>query len=145
MKIKKYILMISCLLGLNSNGQSLSFTKIIDMLESQDLKLINSKLRSNNFKIEDEKDEYNTQTLTYLKKGSLGIESIIIGKNDELFVIVYKPSEQKYYSVLKQKFLTKDFKYSYSAKGNIYYESSNLRLGLKDSSRIISFFVNINE
>ncbi|MGY5351545.1 hypothetical protein ACXGQW_03110 [Wenyingzhuangia sp. IMCC45533] len=142
--MKKYILAFSCLLCLSSYGQSLSVTKLTQFLESQDFKIIESKLIAMSFVVDSKNKEYNTITTTYFKKGSLGSEMLIVGKSDEIFSLVYKPSKKQFYSVLKQKFLTNDFKHAFSAKGHVFYESDYMRIGIKDSSNILNLIVNLN-
>ncbi|GAB6009539.1 hypothetical protein [Dysgonomonas reticulitermitis] len=126
---------------IGANAQSISASKILSYLNGQKQTVISADLSKLGF-VQTEKKETTTFVgYAYTKKGRAGVENINIAINDELFSIIYKPSTTAIYSALKEKMLTKDFEYSYSHQSTKYYESTNMRIGINDTGKIISFFV----
>lgn len=133
------------LLGIstNTNAQSLSASKIINYLHGQNQTEISADLLMQGFILAEKKETAMFKGYAYTKKSSYGIENFNLAVNDELFSIIYKPATTDIYSAIKEKMLTKDFIYSYSYQTTKYYESSNIRIGVNDTNKIISFFVKL--
>ena len=125
----------------NTMAQSVSATKILNILENQNLAKIKTELVGLGFKQMGKATDYNVQINSFMKSDRMGREHIELGKNSELFMFVYKPANKDLYNALKTKLLTSDFKYSYSYKDDKFYETDFMRTGAKDKYGIISFFV----
>lgn len=136
-------LIISLGISTNTNAQSISASKIINYLDSQKQSEISSDLLRLGFVLTEKKETAMFTGRAYTKKSGYGIESLNLAVNDELFSIIYKPATSDIYSAIKEKMLTKDFIYSYSYQVTKYYESSNMRIGINDTSKTISFFVTL--
>ena len=76
------------------------------------------------------------------KESSLGVELLQIGKNSELFMLLYVPAKA-YFSTYKELLLTNDFDYKYSGPNDKYYENETMRIGINSNKGIISLFVNL--
>ncbi len=129
--MKKLCLLIEALLftGL-LYGQSISASKIHEFLNSQNVKSISDYLTTKDF-------VYQNDIL--IKKGAYGYEALSFFKNDELFGIAYQPAGE-FYSSYKEKLLTPDLKYVYQGGGNEYYENNDMRIGVNNTTKMITFF-----
>ena len=116
------------------SAQSISASKMLFFVNLQNPSKISTELKKLGFlsSIKD-KGEF---TMYEYKKGS---EYLTITRNDELFMVVYRPSYSAY-SVLKSKLLTGDYVYAYNYKNNDYYENSKMRIGVNELNGIISLF-----
>lgn len=123
------------------SAQSISASKIISYLNGQNISDISSDLLKLGFISGEKKKTSIFSGYAYSKNSEYGTEKLNIAINDELFSIIYSPATQSMYSAIKEKMLTKDFKYSYSHQVTKYYENTTMRIGVNDSSKIISFFV----
>ena len=115
--------------------QSLSITKVVGYASESNMNLISSELQQKGFTLQ--KSTVDGYPMHSYKKSSG--EVINITRNDELRMVIYKPSYEVY-KVFKNKVLTKEFQYAYSYKNNDYYESNFMRIGYNDLNGIISFF-----
>lgn len=129
------------LISSSTYGQSLSASKILTFLESQNTTEIITELNSSGFKSIGQESDYNIGIQSFIKSDRLGKEHIELGNNNELFMIIYKPVSKEYFTALKSKLLTSEFIYAYELKNNKYYESKNMRIGVNTKSNILSFFV----
>ena len=141
MKILIQIVIIALLATTKIQAQSVSASRILNILDSQSLVKIKSELVELGFTYMGEETDYNVQINSFMKSGRMGREHIEVDKNSELFMLVYKPANKDLYNILKSKLLTSEFKYSYGYKDDKFYESDFMRIGIKDKSNIISFFV----
>ncbi|MGY0426805.1 MAG: hypothetical protein ACWIPI_08265 [Polaribacter sp.] len=141
MKLIIQMVIIALLAATKIQAQSISASKILNILDSQNSVKIKSELVDLGFKYMREETDYNVQINSFMKSDRMGREHIGLGKNSELFMFVYKPANKDIYNILKSKLLTSEFKYSYSYKDDKFYESDNMRIGIKDKFNIISFFV----
>lgn len=128
-------------LSTNAISQSVTASKILSYLKSQSQIEISKDLVKIGFVFDKKYTEPNLTEYSYNKNGNYGIEKFNISFNDELFMIVYKPANS--YSSMKEIMLTNDFVYSYSYKNNKYYVNGSMRIGINDTSGIISFFVKL--
>lgn len=136
-----YVFLAIVLFSFSSYGQSVSASKILTFLTSQNVSNIKSELTSSGFKSLGQKRDYNIEIQSFMKSDRLGKEHIEIGKNSELFMLVYRPVSKEYFTALKSKLLTSDFVYAYELKNNRFYESENMRIGVNTQSGLLSFFV----
>jgi len=143
MKNRSLIAIISFLILSNtlSFSQSLSTSKIFGFLETQSLRNISKSLQEKGFKYINTTSVDNGITLEqYSKNGSYGNEKISIGKNDELFILIYHPATIDLYKGMKEKALTSDFSLAYNYKQTKYFENGLMRIGINDISGDLSFF-----
>lgn len=127
----------------NANAQSISASKIFNCLDSQRQTEVSADLLRLGFTLTEKKETTMFKGYAYTKKSSYGIENFNLAVNDELFSVIYKPATSDIYSAIKEKILTEDFRYSYSYQVTKYYENSNMRIGVNDTNKIISFFVKL--
>lgn len=123
-------------------GQSVSASKILNFLNSQNTTTIGADLKKVGFTFKGKSEFDGFTEFSYLKNGNYGLEKINIGYNDELFSVVYKTSPEAF-NGYKAKLLTSDFQYTYSFKNSKYYENENMRIGINEVSNIISCFVKL--
>lgn len=128
-------------ISITINAQSISASKILNYLNSQKQTTISADILKLGFTQTEKKETSTFSGYAYTKKDKMGTENLNIAVSDELFSIIYKPATAAIYSALKEKMLTKDFTYPYSHQATKYYESTNMRIGINDTSKIISFFV----
>lgn len=120
------------------SAQSISASKILDYANSQNISLITKELKQLGFQTKTDNSE-GYPIYQFAKKTSRGIEKIEMGKNTELFMFTYKPANDAY-NIIKDKILTSDFQVGYNYKNGKYYENGNMRIGINDTSGIISAF-----
>lgn len=139
--MKTLILLMLIALSSQVYGQSISASQIITILNSQNNSKVEDNLKSMGFKFMSKEEDNGIQISSYMKSGRYGSEHLELGRNKELYMFVYKPASSDFYEALKEKFLTSEFQYSYTFKNAKYYETTEMRLGINNSSSIISFFV----
>lgn len=118
-----------------SFSQSLSVTKVVGYASESNMNVITQDLQQKGFSLKKSTAEGYPM---YSFKKSNG-EVINVTRNDELRMVVYKPSYEVY-KVFKNKLLTKEFQFAYSYRNNDYYESNFMRIGANDINGIISIF-----
>lgn len=133
--MKTKLLISSLIIPIMSYSQSLSITKVIGYASESDINFITTELSQKGFSVKKSVVEGYPM---YSYKKSSG-ETLSIGRNEELRMVIYKPSYEVY-QTFKTKVLTPEFHFSYSYKNNNYYESTFMRIGVNDTNGIISFF-----
>lgn len=126
-------------------GQSVSVTKILSLVESRSVDIVSKELFELGFKLEESTVEDGFKIKQFSKHIKSNKESMMISINSELFMTSYKTTQKEAYDILKQKLLTSNFKYAYSYKNNLYYESNSMRIGLNNSANIITLIVSKNK
>jgi len=139
--LKAILVIIAVVIASNINAQSISASKIFKYLDNQKQTEISKELLSMGFVFRGKETHYNATWYSYHKTGSYGLEKFTVSYMDELFCIIYEPATNEVYSTFKEIMLTRDFGYSYSYKNTKYYENDRMRIGVNDTSKIISFFV----
>jgi len=130
------------LISISTYGQSVSASKIISFIESQNKTEITQKLKILDFTYKGESEIIgNLKEYKFYTTSKYGTELISIGQNDELFFVTYKLANSNFFNSLEEKLLTSKFQYAYSYKNTKYYESSNMRIGVDIKNNILSFFV----
>jgi hypothetical protein len=140
--MKRVLQIILIVIYFNSSlcGQSVSVSKVVQFLISQDRTIIDLELKKLGFKFIEKKKFDEFIQYTYFKNGMSGKEKINVGTNDELFCIQYFTTADAF-NIYKAKLLTDDFHFAYNYKENQYYENESMRIGLNEKSSIISCFV----
>lgn len=123
-------------------GQSVSASKILNFLNSQNTTTIGAELKKVGFTFKGKSNFDGYTEYAYNKNGLYGLEKFNITLNDELFAISYKTSPEAF-QAYKIKLLTNDFVYAYEMRNNKYYENGNMRIGINENSSIISLFVKL--
>ncbi|MEI8203361.1 MAG: hypothetical protein WCH34_10145 [Bacteroidota bacterium] len=123
-------------------SQSISVSRIYTFLETQNQKAIVRELVSKGFSFSEKSTDYGMTMKTYIKTGSYGKERLVIGFNDELFLIIYNPTTS-FYSTLKEKVLTSDFEYAYKHGDAKFYENGSMRIGINDKIGNVYFYVKL--
>ena len=137
-----YLFFAITLLSFSAYGQSVSASKIISFLESQNNTEITQNLKTLGFVFKGKSKVIgNFYEYMFYSTTDYGTELLSISQNDELFGVVYKLANSNFFNSLKEKLLTSEFGYAYSYKNTKYYESTNMRIGVNSESRILSFFV----
>ena len=141
LKYSVLIIITLTFLSLPTYAQSISASQIISILKDQNDSKAIDMLKSMGFKKMSSESENGSVVTSFLKSKDDELEHLELGKNLELYMLVYKPSNNDVYNTYKEMFVTSDYEYSYSFKNANYYESQEMRIGLNDQSSIISFFV----
>ncbi len=123
-------------------GQSVSASKILNFLNSQNTTTIGAELKKVGFTFKGKSNFDGNTEYSYYKNGRFGLEKFNVTSNDELFSIVYKTSPEAF-QAYKHKLLTNDFEYAYEMRNNKYYENGSMRIGINENSSIISLFVKL--
>ena len=123
-------------------GQSVSASKILNFLDSQNTSAIGTELKKVGFTFKGKSQFDGFTEFSYQKSGKYGLEKINIGFNDELFSVVYKTSQDAF-NAYRTKLLTDDFQHAYNFKNTQYYENGSMRIGINKTSYIISCFVKL--
>ncbi len=142
MKIK--ILLFSLLICNICTSQSISKTKLYELLLSQDEKAIITYLTNRNFKSIGPDLIANGLTIKQFGKVELdNKEGFGFGKNDELFMISYMPAH-KYFSAYVELLKTSDFRYEYTVGDIVHYENGEVRLGINPKG-FVSLFIDLKK
>lgn len=132
--MRQFLKIILTLLPIAISSQSLSASKLYEYANFQNIQAISKELKIKGFVTSSKiRDGYK---INDFKKAS---EQLWISSNDELFMVIYKPS-YTIYILLKEKLLTDEFAYAYTYNNNKYYETKEIRLGFNDLNGIISIF-----
>lgn len=123
-------------------GQSVSASNILNFLNIQNTTTIGNELKKIGFTFKGKSQFDGFTEFSYQKNGNYGLEKINIGYNDELFSVVYKTSQDAF-NAYKTKLLTNDFQHAYNFKNTKYYENGTVRIGINETSHIISCFVKL--
>ena len=134
---KIYFYLLICLPILFS-AQSISASRILYYANYQNISSITKELKQLGFQTKTDNSE-GYPIYQFAKKTSRGIEKIEMGKNTELFMFTYKPANDAY-NIIKDKILTSDFQFAYNYKNGKYYENGKMRIGINDTTGIISAF-----
>ncbi|MCC2600498.1 hypothetical protein [Sphingobacterium sp. FBM7-1] len=125
-------------------AQSVSVSKLMKILKTQNLTDISSELKELGFIYRGKRQQDGFSIMPYTKKNTIETtEELVVSVNDELFSLLYKVNPN-FFNAYKSKLLTDDFSYSYEANGNRYYENNNMRIGFNEKSYIISLFTKLN-
>lgn len=136
--MKKIYFYLLVFLPILFSAQSISASKILDYANSQNISLITKELKQLGFQTKTDNSE-GYPIYQFAKKTSRGIEKIEMGKNTELFMFTYKLANDVY-NIIRDKILTSDFQFAYNYKNSKYYENGKMRIGINDTSGIISVF-----
>lgn len=140
--MKNIFFILTIVLFSNCYSQTLSKTEIFSHLESQKLEIIKNLLIKDGFIYDKMTNTDGFLLYWFHKESNLGVELLQVGKNNELFMLLYVPVKS-YFSTYKELLLTNDFEYKYSTSNDKYYENETMRIGINNNKDIISLFVNL--